>query len=59
MLMLIIFIRLGEAYRSITTLQERLMVATATVTIAPIDHPDLHRRDISFPNLFDEASQLT
>src|SRR5205823_5266477 len=44
MLMMVILVGLSEAHSGIATLQERLMIAAASVTITAIDHPDFHRR---------------
>src|SRR5207237_5660133 len=58
MLMVVVLVRLGETHGGITTLQKWLMIAAASVAIASINHPDFHRRNVTFTGLFDEACKL-
>src|SRR5438067_12070336 len=58
MLMLIIFVRLSKPHRRVTTLEKRLMIATAAITIATIDQPNLHRWHITFTGFFNEPRKL-
>ena len=55
MLMLIILIRFSEPDCGIASFEKGLMIAPATITIAAIDHPHLHRGNIELTNLLDET----
>src|SRR5438876_9878251 len=59
MLMVVILVWFSEAHRRIAAFEKWLMITATPVTIAAIDHPNLHRRHITVAGLFDEPRKLS
>src|SRR5437763_10609363 len=58
MLVVVVFIRLGEAHRRNPAFEKRDVVAAAQVTITTIDNHYFHRRHVTLARLLDEACEL-
>src|SRR5262249_22757156 len=58
MLMLIIFVGLSKAHGGKTPLKKGLMIAATSVSIATINHPDFHCRNVALSNFFYKARKL-